>query len=486
MAKKTSILCWIFALVAVCFISVGYASLSDTLWVTGTADVTPPTSMVITEITPTDATTVRYETSTRFEETNIKTTLNGTQGQKVVYRVTAHNYSKTDTYVFNGIRYSDVYADTLSKMTVSVSPNEYGDKLLSTTPQTISVEGTPVAPGEDFVFYVEYELTDNIGTEEILINYVFDTVKYTITYLDDNEIWAIDCIIDNGQEYRVKQVDDAEFVGWMNANAVIVQSYPKGNVNSYTLSAKWAEKYLIMFVDENGTVLYEEVFSENSTALSSAGQQKVNELLAQLQAEAVKDDMSVAWSSYDIKNATSDIVVHPIYTYTGMLRFTPVDKDGDGITDCYQIDAVSQLKDPVKIPGEYRGLPVEVVNKLYKNEGNFDFGAGIKTIEIGEGVTTLNHNSLAYTSDLTTVKLPNTLKYMNKNAFSRNTIGDQKKLTIEFNGTMAEWKQIVGNSHGEWHNGLKDGSMVKCSDGYFELDRGIFGLGGYTWKEHPN
>ena len=51
---------------------------------------------------------------------------------------------------------------------------------------------------------------------------------------------------------------------------------------------------------------------------------------------------------------------------------------------------------------------------------------------------------------------------------------------------MAEWKALVANSHGEWHNGLKDGSRIVCSDGYFELDRGFLGLGGYTWDEHPN
>ena len=72
---------------------------------------------------------------------------------------------------------------------------------------------------------------------------------------------------------------------------------------------------------------------------------------------------------------------------------------------------------------------------------------------------------------------------MGKNTFSRNWGDDKKVLTIEFNGTKAEWQAIVNNSHDEWHNGLQEGSVVKCSDGYFELDRtGLFGTG-YTWRE---
>ena len=82
----------------------------------------------------------------------------------------------------------------------------------------------------------------------------------------------------------------------------------------------------------------------------------------------------------------------------------------------------------------------------------------------------LAHNSLGYTEDLTTVKLPSTLEKLNKNTFSRNTGDDKKVLTIEFNGTMAEWQEIVDNSASDWHNGLKPGSLVMCSDGYFKQE----------------
>jgi hypothetical protein len=325
-----------------------------------------------------------------------------------------------------------------------------------------------------------------------LINYVFDPIIYTVTYIDDNETWAVDHIINNEEVYYVKSEGPTNpesqgrvFLNWVNANAVAVHSYPAGNTNSYTLSAKWDKMYLIMFVDKGGNVLYEEIFYDSSTSLSASGQAEVDAILSGLKADAAKDDMSVAWSDYNIKNAKADIVVRPIYTYTGILKFTPVDRDNDGIIDYYKVDAVAKLKDPVKIPGTHQGLPVELVEKLYMNDGNFDYGAGITTIEIGEGVKRLGHNSLSHTADLKTVYLPNSLEYIDKNAFSRNWGDDKKEITIYYNGTMAEWKRLISNSHADWDNGITSsaGSKVMCSDGYFEYNRGFIGIGA-KWEEH--
>lgn len=490
MTKFTKLFTCIISLVACCAICIGYASISGTLTIRGEATANPPVfdTLVITSVETVNA-TVNAEEHTRLIPTNLNSTISGTAGQRIVYRITVHNYSETETYIFNGIRYSDIFGEAMDRMTVTVSADEGGTVVLPNAEQAC-VTGTPVAPGEDLAFYVTYTLTGDFASEPIWINYVFAPVVYTVTYMNENEIWAVDYIVNNQQVYYVRteapelpEGDVRVFYDWVNANADAVDSYPIGNTNSYTLSAKWDNLHLIIFVDEFGNVLYEETFTDSSTALSKEGQETVDAILAELQAAAAADEMSVAWDDYTIKGAKSDIVVRPIYTYSGNLRFTPMDRNGDGIIDYYQVDAVSKLKNPTKIPGQYKGLPVETVNKLYLNEDNFDYGAGVKTIEIGEGVQTLNRNALAYTSDLTLVKLPSTMTSIGKNAFSRNFGSDKKKLTIEFNGTMAEWKTLVANSHSEWHNGLKTGSLVKCSDGYFELDRGFLELGGYNWKE---
>ncbi len=468
------------------FTSIGYAAISENLVISGSAEIIPPQydEIVITEV-KTLSSNVSSETHKDVPLTNVQSTISGSAGQTIVYKITAHNYSKTTTYVYTGTQISDVYTDVSDKLTISASLDEENKKPLMDRKTYNSVEGIPVAPDEEIVFYATYTLNANVSTAEILVNFSFKPVIYSVTYMSDNDIYAIDCIFDNSIEYEVREEGpdkgDLVFANWVNANADVVYSYPAGNTNSYTLSAKWDNVYLIIFVDNKGNVIYEESFTDSSTKLSPEGQAIIDAKLAELQSNADKD-MSVSWTDYDISNANGNITVRAVYTYTGNLKLTPVDGDGDGITDYYQVDAVDKLDDPTIIPGRINGLDVAVVNKLYLNANNFDYGAGVNTIEIGEGVKRINHNALAYTSDLDKVKLPSTIEYIDKNVFSRNSGSDKKVLTIEFNGTMAEWQAIEKNS--DWHNGLKDGSTVKCSDGYFELDRGFLGLGGYTWDAH--
>ena len=99
----------------------------------------------------------------------------------------------------------------------------------------------------------------------------------------------------------------------------------------------------------------------------------------------------------------------------------------------------------------------------------------------------LEWNSLAWTPNLAEVNLPNSLQYMDKNVFSRNDLfgNDKKKLTVNFNGTMQEWKTILANSNDNWAGGLKEGTVVNCSDGYFKLEKKNI-LGALEWKEYPN
>lgn len=426
--------------------------------------------------------------------TSVKSTITGDQGETLVYKITAHNYSKTDSYVYTGMVYGPGFESTANNLTISASTDGANANPLPNNTSMTTASGNVIDPGEDFVFYATYTLGADISAGEILVNYVFKSIIYTVTYLNNNQTYAVDHIIDNSSTYYVRNDvptnGDLVFAGWINANAVVVTSYPAGNTNDYTLPAKWDNTYVIIFVDEHGTVIHQESFTDTSkkTGLSAEGQAIVDAQLAEWAAAVAKDDMSVAWSDYDIANATSDITVRPIYTYNGNLRFTPIDENGDGIIDHYQVDAVNKLNDPTVIPGRFNGLSVRVVNKLYLNDNNFDYGAGVSTIEVGEGVEEINHNALAYTADLATVKLPSTLQSIGKNAFSRNFSSDRKVLTIQFNGTMAEWQQVVNNSHSDWHNGLFTGTTVQCTDGYYELDRGWLGQYGssYTWEAHPN
>lgn len=493
MTTMQKVLCTVALFVMTLFLGVGYASVTNPLSISGTVETTPPDTIAITNITRIGTSNVSGESNSCIFPTNIKSSISGSAGQKVVYRITVYNYSKTNTYVYNGIEYDTLFGNALDKMSISVSSDQAGSNNLPVTPQQKHVAGTAIEPGEEYTFYAVYTLKENVSGAEVLIHYSFDPIIYSVTYLDNNEVYAEDCIIDNSSVYQVRTdhptvgYEGKSFAGWMNANAVVVESYPAGNTTSYTLTSKWDSIYTIMFVDKDGNVLYQEQFTSASTELSASGQVEVNKILSELNAAASMSEMTVTWSDYTIKGATADIVVRPNYTYHSNLQYKPVDTDGDGVVDYYKVVAISGLDANVTILGELNGRPVETVEKLYDNDGNLDYNSAVKTIVINEGVKTLQHNSLSHTKNLKTVYLPNSLEYLDKNVFSRNWGDDKKVITIYYNGTMDEWKNLVANSHNDWDNGIttKDGSKVICSDGYFEFDYGFLGIGS-KWNEHPN
>ena len=445
--------------------------------------------VVITKLTPV-STTVSNENSILMQPTAVETEITGSAGQKIVYKAEAHNYSKTETYIYAGASYSsDVYS-ALNKLTVSVSDDAQNLSPINADISAAFCEGTPVGPGENFVFYITYTLTDNIYSDKIMVDYVFKPIIYEVTYLNNNETFAVDYVTNNDVAYNVKREapenSSLVFGGWVNANAVTVTTISKGNTNNYTLSASWENVYLIIFADVKGNVLYQEQFTDSSTKLSTEGQATVDRILSELNTEAKKEDMSVSWSEYDIANASNDITVKAIYAYAGVLNLVPVyEQPDDGIVDYYKVVAVDTLPEEVFVPGNVGGVPVRVIERIANTEGENDwnnYAGNVKRIVIQEGVERLEWNSLAWTPNLTTVKLPSTINYLAKNTFSRNDIfgNDKKALTIEFNGTKAEWKALLAKSDKDWAGGLKDGSVVKCSDGYFELNKGLFSS---KWEE---
>lgn len=485
--KVISILLCFFAC---SFLSFGFAAVTDTQTVKGTAQITPPDydEVVITKVT-TISNNTTYEYSYSVPPTNIKSTITGNAGQKIVYKVEAHNYSETKSFVYAGAVYDSSVFDGLNKLNISASSDQQNLNTFSGKPSDNHYEGVAIKPGQNFVFYVTYTLKDKLSIGEVMVNYSFKEIIYTITYLDNNQTFATDHITNNSVAYTVRTEAPSHstmvFDGWINAGAVVVKSIPAGNTRDYTLSASWANVYLIIFVDPNGSVLYQEQFTSSSTKLSSSGQATVDAILAQLNAEAQGRHMKVSWSEYDIASATSDIIVKAIITYEGILNLVPVDESPkDGIVEYYQVEAVDSLPEVVEVPGEINGVPVKVINRITNIDGESDWNnyeENVKTIIIGEGVERLEWNSLAWTPNLATVKLPSTINYMAKNTFSRNDLfgNDKKVLIIEYNGTKAQWKALLAKSDSSWDGGLKKGSIVKCSDGYFEL-QGTFSL---SWNE---
>ncbi|MBE5736972.1 MAG: hypothetical protein E7348_01025 [Clostridiales bacterium] len=455
--------------------------------------------VVITKITHVSS-TVTSQSSNYIQPTEVRSTITGSAGQKIVYKIDAHNYSKTDSFVYAGTDYNSGIYENLNKISISVSLDEQGSNLINTNLSANAHRGTKIAPNEDFVFYITYTLTGDISAGEILVDYTFKPVIYTVTYLHNNQTFAVEHITDNQSTYSViaekPTQSGVSFAGWINANAVVVNTIPANNTHNYTLSASWDKIYLIIFADAQGNVLYQEQITSSSTSLSPQGQATVDQILADLNAEAKQSDMKVSWSDYEIKNVKEDITVKAIYAYNGVLNLVPVyEQPDDGIVDYYQVEAVDSLPETVIIPGNVGGVPVKTVIRVANTEGASDwnnYASNVTTIIIEEGVENLqiegddkvNTNALAYTPSLKLVKLPSTLKYIGKNTFSRNYGDDKKVITIEFNGTKAEWKAI--EKHKDWDNGLKTGTIVQCTDGYFSLTtREVLGITlSKSWKEY--
>lgn len=391
--------------------------------------------------------------------------------------------------VVNGVSVSDMNAETL-KATQTGSTDIRFNQLYGGGQ---GVYGQPVHEGVE------------------VINY-----RYSITYVNDYQVLAITYVTENGavntangaakdlvEKWASANITGSwEFGGWMNAGSTKVTEIPADNTKNIVLYPYFNKPYTARFVDQQGNVVAWCLFhAEDLTKLDAT------KAIAEAALPDPGDQFKLSWEvhinktssgypAYNVDNFanyTQDVTIYPVYEYTGKLKLTPIDNENDGIIEYYQVDAIDVLDETTIIPGYVNGIPVKVVNKLYKQDNNWDYGSGVTTIIIGEGVETINQNALAYTEELGRVDLPSTLTYIDKNAFSRNNSvgavfgqGDVKKLDIYFNGTMDEWESL--SKHDEWHNGLKKGSRVICSDGYFEqTGREILGVpSSYTWTPHPN
>lgn len=321
---------------------------------------------------------------------------------------------------------------------------------------------------------------------------------FTVTYMVGEEVYLTEGHFDASVDYTVigAPSGNANFKQWVNANGVAVTSIPKTNKNDYTLYATWLNKYTINFIDTDGSLIYGEEFTEGASGISGNGQVIVDEWLANENQVENVSYIYVTWSSYDVAGATGDIIVRPVYDYKGYLNMEPVyEEPDDGVVDYYKVIAVDSLPAEVVVPGSVGGVPVREIIRITNEDGEDDWDNFEKTvtkITIEENIERLEWNALAWTPNLGEVNLPNSLEYMGKNVFSRNiALGgfgkgdDKKQLTINFNGTMQEWKNILANSSDDWDGGLKEGTLVNCSDGYFKLEKKNF-LGSLTWKEYPN
>ena len=313
--------------------------------------------------------------------------------------------------------------------------------------------------------------------------------RFTVTYMIGDQVYRVDYHTDPETDYTVKGAPDGDpdFKAWVNANGTAVTTIPGYNTNDYVLYATWYNKYSINFIDASGNLIHSEEFTEGATKLSGEGQAIVDGWLAAENARENAKHISVKWSSYDLSSATGNLIVRPQYDYNGYLNLVSVyEQPDDGVVDYYKVVAVDTLPAEVVVPGYVGGIPVKFIERIANSKGEnsaLNWQKTVTKITVEEGVGELGWNSLAWTPNLEEVYLPNTLERMSdKNVFSRNFGQDDfKVLRITYNGTMAEWKAVLANSHGDWDGGLWNGTVVQCTDGYFKLE----GIISPSWKEYP-
>ena len=388
--------------------------------------------------------------------------------------------------VVNGVSVSDMNAETL-KTTQTGSADIRFNQLYGGGQ---GVYGQPVHEGVE------------------VINY-----RYSITYVNDYQVLAITYVTEDGavntangaakdlvEKWASANIKGSwEFGGWMNAGSTKVTEIRADNTKNIVLYPYFNKPYTARFVDQQGNVVAwclfhaEDLTKLDSTkALAQAALPNPGELFVLDYWEVNANGSKVQYNENNFKNYTYDVTIYPVYRYTGNLKLTPVDEDSDGTIDYYQVDAVGELDETTIVPGYVNGVPVKVINKLYENDNSWDYGAGVKTVIVEEGVEQLVRNSLGYTQDLTKVKLPSTLTTLGKNTFSRNLwynfIGDKdtKVLQIEYNGTKADWDKVVANSDSEWANGLKKGTTVKCIDGTYTVTSVNIETSDHKWSWTPN
>lgn len=297
-----------------------------------------------------------------------------------------------------------------------------------------------------------------------------------------------------------------EFSYWMNAGSNQVTTIAAGNEEDIELYPKFDNLYTAMFVDQDGSLLAWCFFSStNYTDKVTAAEATANSELAQKLAGSgfeldywtVKgENIDAQYAIGNFANYTTDVTIYPVYKFNGDVQLIPVDTDGDGDTDYYQVGGYNSADGSalVEIPASVNGIPVTEINAEAFN--SYD--------------------------DLTAVVIPDTIESIGSKVFSDSTI-QRQTVTIYYDGDPDKFRQYMdifyanttkyGTRNGykytsgetiftdSWDSGMGDGSrifflgedgLVDESKGYWELCKKIYNTiigfyddySGYIWVFH--
>ena len=403
--------------------------------------------------------------------TTIKSTISGSAGEKIVYKVTAKNRAESGKYYY-------ISADSSnSNVDVAVSWNSDG----------IGYFPIKAAPGEEIEFYVIYTLKSNISQSELTVDFNFEVYAYAVTYVNDGVVLKLDYITEENSNKAYTLANSSivtnppsgnnKFQYWINAGSTKVTSIPANNTEDYVLYPSYENLYTASFVDQDGNVLAWGYYTstDKGADIKTLGNQttppEVEDCVFDYWQVRIPGKTPVKLSEYGFSDGI-DITIHPIYTYKGDVSLIPVDTNGDGITDIYHVGGYSNKSGQalVEIPGRVNGIYVtEIIEDAFSS---YD---GVHSIII-----------------------PKDIIYIDDNAFAEEwgTIDSGETITLYYGGSYAEWVAKEASFGSDWESGissstriffLNGGNTVDVSQGYLQAEvKSSWGKRTVTWNHNTS
>ena len=340
--------------------------------------------------------------------------------------------SYTNDYQFSRVEKNEIVFDDTTNLPKGCIHEHQGteDKLAVYLPFEQLYTGygwgaTPVKSADGVTVEKQfYSVTymDATGENVLAVEYVTKGVR------DEEKIWADEYTVltDAKTAYDPKE---KQFKGWVNIGSAVIKEIKAGNRNDIVLYESWNNVYTARFVDQFGNVIHTEQFTNNTPQLSAPPVPQID------------GGYTGVWETYNLKNATGDITIHPVYNADdGIVKLEPVDSSepADGVIDYYRVKSVVENDDNIHIiiPSHFNGLPVVEISK----------------------------DAFAEFDNITTVKIPTTITYLGADAFANKEnsgfLGTLKyeQITFLYEGTYAQWQDIEKDT--DWDRYVGQGSKI--------------------------
>ena len=301
---------------------------------------------------------------------------------------------------------------------------------------------------------------------------------YSITYINDNKVLATTYVGDNTSVFVLKddpryataqeaakkwvtdQGYDVEFGGWVNAGSTKVTEIPAGNTENIKLYPYFNSPYTARFVDQNGNILAWCLFhSEKTDDLENTRLLAESKLvfdegfsLDHWEVHITDDNGNTTtketYASSNFASYTTDVTVYPVYKFNGDVNLIPVDGDGDGDIDYYQVGGYGKdtgEQELVEVPGMVNGVPV----------------------------TTINADAFSSYDDLHSVRIPGTITTINSQSFTANQGSSwnpaRDTVTLYYEGTPEQMRQYMDVFYKNKNKYVeKNGLIYETEDSYVD------------------